>query len=89
MLFSINKYLHSDQIICSNRQLNSVIEDHFQQQKLLFMFCTGNEAGHHKLKEDTSANRLAATPPPDVVYSYTNLLGIEVPFVGMCFCDYL
>jgi len=53
------------------------------------MFCAGNEAGHYKLKEDTSANRLTATPPPDVVYSYTNLLGIEVPFVGMCFCDYL
>ena len=49
----------------------------------------GNEAGHFKLKEDTSANRLAATPPPDIVYTYTNLPGVNVPFVGMCSSSFI
>lgn len=42
----------------------------------------GNEARHFTFKSDTSAARTAGIPPPLSNFTYTNLPGLNTPFIG-------
>ena len=52
-----------------------------QLQELTIVY-VGNEARHFSAKEDTVSSRNAAVAPAGATYSYTNLPGIDVPFIS-------
>lgn len=53
---------------------------------ILFLF-VGNEARHFILKEDTNANRNLANTPEQPTYTYREIYGLNVSYVGMFLYD--
>ena len=49
---------------------------------LSVFYILGNEARHFTIKDNTPDNVALGVAPAPVVYNYTVLQGVDVPFVG-------